>query len=161
MGIYGNYIIEAKSRKLPNNIKTFDLHSTDAKSYIESDEYLGNLKNNNRIKDFNGEIIVDEETKKVVGRFLIGTGKDEGFIGAVRVADSYQGKGLGYKLLDDAVKKYNGIDLVVLKDNKIAYNMYKNYGFVVIKILGKNKNEYYMKLKTKLSKDDNIININD
>ena len=36
---------------------------------------------------------------------------------------------LGSKLLDDAVKKYKGVDLTVKKTNINAIRMYKKYGF--------------------------------
>lgn len=132
-----------------------DIHSTEAKEYIDNDSYLSSLKP--KLKDFVGEIIVDNDKKKIIGRFLIGTGKDAGFIGALRVNDAYKGYGFGAQLIDDAVKKYNGIDLIVLKDNEVALNLYKKHGFVIVDIKGIGKNEYYMKLKSKVNKDDKII----
>ena len=61
-------------------------------------------------------------------------------------------------MIEDAINKYNGIDLIVYKDNKVAFELYKKHGFVVIDFEPfKNKNEYYMKLKSKLTKDDKIL----
>ena len=69
-----NYYIE---RSLPNkdiNYKALDIHSNEAKEYIKNDKYLSNLKE--KLKKYNGEIIVNKDNTEIIGRFLIGTGKD-------------------------------------------------------------------------------------
>lgn len=105
------------------------------------------------IDNYNGEIIVDKDKDLIVGQVFVGkTGKDKDFITGLWVRDSYRGSGLGKRLLEDAIKKYGGIDLTVAKDNKVAVNMYKSHGFVNIKY--DNDEYYWMKLKSKISKDD-------
>ena len=143
-----------KSNKSINS-KALDIHSKEAKKYIDNDSYLSNLKP--KIKKFNGEIIVDKNKEKIIGRFLIGTGKDKGFIGALRVNDAYKGYGYGNQLIEDAINKYNGEDLIVYKDNEVAREIYKKHGFVDVNCNSiNNKSEYYMKLKSKLT-DDKVI----
>ncbi len=143
-----------KSNKSINS-KALDIHSKEAKKYIDNDSYLSSLKP--KIKKFNGEIIVDQDKEKIIGRFLIGTGKDKGFIGAVRVNDAYKGYGYGNQLIEDAINKYNGEDLIVYKDNEVAREIYKKHGFVDVNCNSiNNKSEYYMKLKSKLTDSDNI-----
>ena len=143
-----------KSNKSINS-KALDIHSKEAKKYIDNDSYLSSLKP--KIKKFNGEIIVDQDKEKIIGRFLIGTGKDKGFIGALRVNDAYKGYGYGNQLIEDAINKYNGEDLIVYKDNEVAREIYKKHGFVDVNCNSiNNKSEYYMKLKSKLTDSDNI-----
>lgn len=136
--------------------KAIDAHDSEAEEYIKKDSYLSKID----FYKFNGEILVDLNNDKIIGRFLIGTGKDEGFIGAVRVYDEYKGYGFGDQLISDAIQKYNGIDLIVFKDNKVAIKLYKKHGFVAIGYGDKkSKDSYWMKLKSKLTKDDKVMNI--
>jgi ribosomal protein S18 acetylase RimI-like enzyme len=115
-----------------------------------------NSKYTNYLDNYIGEIIVDQDKDKLAGQVFIGKKgtKDEGFITGLEVYKPYKNKGLGSKLLDDAVKKYNGIDLTVYKDNDIAIRMYKKYGFVILGPGNTKNNDYYMKLKSKVSKSD-------
>ena len=140
------FVLDKKDIKF----KILDIHDPEASSYIKKDDYLKIQKLNN----FNGEIIIDEDNNDIIGRFLIGTGNDEGFISSLKVYDKYKGYGFGNKLIDDAINKYNGIDLIVFKNNKVAIRLYKKYGFVIIDNPNIRKNEYYMKLKNALSKDE-------
>ena len=94
------------------------------------------------IENYIGEIIVDKD--KMIGRIFVGDKKDKGFITDLEVDKAYRGQKLGNRLIDDAIKKYNGVDLLVDKDNEIALSMYKKRGFVIIK---EYNNQYYMKLK--------------
>lgn len=130
--------------------KAFDLGSSEGKKYIKKDKYLSKLD----CTKYNGEIIVDLDKDKIIGRFLVMTGKDEGFIGSLRVYDDYKGYGFGDQLIKDAIRKYNGIDLMVYKDNKVAFKLYKKCGFVIIREFD---DTYYMKLKSKLTKDEKPI----
>ena len=131
----------------------FDIHSSKAQKYIDNNNYLSNLKKKDKLKDYRGEIIVDKSNDDIIGRFLIGTGKDEGYIGALRVADKYKGYGFGDILIKDAINKYNGIDLNVFKDNKVAIAMYKKNGFMILNKYN-DKESYYMKLKSKLDSEE-------
>lgn len=97
------------------------------------------------IDNYNGEIVVDTDKDLHVGQIFVGkTGKDEGFITGLWVRKEYRGTGLGKRLLNDAINKYNGIDLTVKKDNEVAVNMYRSHGF---KELEYDDSDYYwMKL---------------
>lgn len=148
-------VIDRNFKKKDNkdiSFKILDIHDKKAFQYIKNDLYLRKIK----ISEYNGEIIIDNNKDKIIGRFLVMTGKNEGFIGALRVYDNYKGYGFGDILIDDAIKKYNGIDLIVMADNKVAIKLYKNHGFVQIGY-GDSKNELWMKLKSKLNKNDKII----
>lgn len=125
----------------------------------DKSEVLKYLKKSNMpyaediIENYIGEIIVDKD--KMIGRIFVGNKKDKGFIVDLEISKAYRGQKLGNKLIDDAIKKYNGIDLLVDKDNEIALSMYKKRGFVIVKEIN---NQYYMKLKSKLTKDDKVVN---
>lgn len=105
------------------------------------------------IKNYNGELVIYNDT--MIGRILIGDKKDKGFITDFYIDEEHRGNKLGSKLIDDAINKYDGIDLLVDKDNKLAIDMYKRRGFVVIKTI---KNQYWMKLESKLKEDTDMMN---
>lgn len=141
----------------PNNFVFLDIN----KNKQEVIRYLKQKRSNytNYINNYNGEIIIDRDNDKIVGQVFIGKAgtKDHGFITGLEVYKPYKNKGFGNKLLDDAVKKYGGIDLTVYKNNEVAIKMYEKYGFVVIGPGNTKNSDYYMKLKSKLGKDDKIV----
>lgn len=55
------------------------------------------------------------------------------FIGALFVDVNYQGLGLGSKLIDYVIKKYEKLNLAVYKENKNAVEFYYDKGFKIIK----------------------------
>ena len=146
----GMYVEETDSRyefiKFPNP-------RTD--KYLENDQeckkYLDTLK-----KDCIGEIIVDTNSDELAGYVFVNNKKDKGFIFNLIVIPKYRKQGLGRTLINDAVNKLHGVDLTVNKDNTVAVNLYKANGFVIVGDGNSNK-EYYMKLKSKLTKDDKVI----
>ena len=149
-----DFIHETKNVK---NIKYIDLNNKDAHDYLQSDKDY--KKHYEKIKDdYDGEIAIDAKTNELVGYVFIKNKKsgEEGFISPLFVVKKYRGLGIGKTLLNHAINKYNAVDLVVDKDNTIAFNMYKKHGFVIIGD-GNNKDQYWMKLKSKLSKDDTVI----
>ena len=110
----------------------------------------------------NGEIAIYEDDDKLAGYIYIGggdkyTNRNYGFIQTLEVIKKYRGYGLSNKLLEDAIKKYHAIDLVVSVHNEVAVRLYKKHGFVIIGYSSDKKDEYWMKLKSKLDKDDKII----
>ncbi|MDG6245008.1 MAG: N-acetyltransferase [Methanolobus sp.] len=58
---------------------------------------------------------------------------DDAFIGALFVAEEYQGKGIGKKLVDHCKSLYLVLELGVYKQNIQAIAFYKNCGFIIIK----------------------------
>ena len=110
------------------------------------------------IDNYCGELIIDKNTDKLAAQVLVGAvGKDKSFITGLEVYDPYKGNGIGSKLTRDAIVKYGGIDLTVFKDNKIALDLYKKNGFVIIGDGNCKGKDYHMKLRNKLNKDDKII----
>jgi len=69
---------------------------------------------------------------------------NKSFIGALFVESKSQGQGIGSKLVDFAVEKYNKLTLSVYKDNSNAINFYKRKGF---KILSEDLDEYTNKVE--------------
>lgn len=127
-----------------NNLRYIDISKNKSKcvKYLKQHH----SKYTNYIDNYNGEIVIDTDKDLMVGQVFVGkVGKDKGFITGLWVRDSYRKMGIGSKLLDDAVKKYHGIDLTVTKDNDPAIAMYKKYGFSADKKY-KDKEYYWMKL---------------
>ena len=119
---------------------------------IPSDKAISYLKNDNELsqyweqlnRDCYGEIIIDSDTLDHIGHvFVWHTKKNKGFIFNLEVKPQYRRQGYGWILLDDAVKKYDGIDLLVDEDNIPAIKLYKKYGFETIKTVN---GQLWMKL---------------
>lgn len=136
------------------NIRYMDIHDKRARYYLLQDEYSKKIMDH-IMKYQNGEIIIDVERDVIIGRLFVWNNidkKNEGYINSVYIDKDYRGYGFSNKLVEDAVNKYNGYDLCVDKDNRIAINLYKNHGFVI----DKSKNDestYYMILKSRLKTD--------
>ncbi len=129
-----------------NDIKYIDLDDISCEEYLKQNKdykkYYAKIRN-----EYDGEIAINISSNELVGYIFIKTNKREkGFISPLWVSKKYRNKGIGKKLLKDAIDKYEAIDLVVKKDNKVALNLYKKYGFVIIGD-GNNDKEYWMKLK--------------
>lgn len=129
-----------------DDIKYMSLENESCEEYLKQNKdykkYYAKIRN-----EYNGEIAINPSSNELVGYIFIKTNKKEkGFISPLWVSKKYRNRGVGKKLLKDAIDKYNAIDLVVKKDNKIALNLYKKYGFVIIGD-GNNDKEYWMKLK--------------
>lgn len=108
------------------------------------------------LKNSDGEIIIDTDNDKLAGYGFVNNKKNDtpGFITPVEVMKKYRGYGLGNKLVKDLINKYDAVDLVVMKDNEVAVNLYKKHGFVIISNGNTKDKDYWMKLKTKLTKED-------
>ena len=149
-------------KKDGGHFEFIDIHSPNADKYLKDDKYF--IKNFKKIIDItNGEIVIDVNRDKLAGYIFIGggnknTNKNYGFIQTLEVFKEYRGYGLSNKLIDDALKKYNAIDLTVFKDNEVALNLYKKHGFVIIDYGNtKNKSDYWMKHKSKITTYDHIM----
>ena len=125
--------------------RVIEFPSEKANHYLEQDadvsQYLDEV-NEHSI----GEILVDKDTDKLIAYVFVYDKKYPGFIYNLQVQPEYQGNGFGKILIDDAVKKYGGIDLTVGKDNDRAVKLYLKYGFEIVGD-GNDDSEYYMKLK--------------
>lgn len=147
---YYNGLTEKKtvneSRTVKSKFKAYDINDNEAKKYIMNDNYIS--KYADYLKENTGEIIIDPIAKKIVGYVFIGDKKDKGFISTLDVKPEYRQQGFGTILIQDAVKLYGAIDLVVLKSNQIAIDLYTKNGFEVYKeIIHENQPAYWMKVK--------------
>lgn len=139
-------------------IEYLSIHDDKADQYLSKDKYFNS--NFKRIKSIiNGEIAIDKDTGELAGAIYVGGGskssnKNYGFIQTLEVYDKYKRCGIGTKLLMDAIKKYHAVDLTVYKSNKIALEMYKKHGFVIIGYGNDGEKDYWMKLKSGLTKED-------
>ena len=155
---------ELKSYKESVDEKQFefiDFKNPKAKTYLEEGEKsYWNKFGEWHIKNSIGEIVIDKENDKLAGYIFVDNkaSGQEGFITPLMVIKRYRKNGLGNRLLEDAISKYHAIDLVVKKSNDIAINMYKKHGFVTIG-KGNEKDTIYMKLKSKLGENDQIIEV--
>lgn len=125
------------------NIKRLKVPSNRATEYLKNDKELSQYwEQLNR--DCYGEIIIDSDTLDHVGHvFVWHTKRDKGFIFNLEVKPQYRRQGIGWILLDDAVKKYDGVDLLVDEDNIPAIKLYEKYGFETIKTVN---GQLWMKL---------------
>lgn len=114
----------------------------EAEKYLKEDKdcsrYLDELKDTSI-----GEVVIDPSNDKLVGYVFVNIKKDKGFIFNLEVNKDYRRKGLGTRLLKDAISKYGGMDLVVKKDNTAALKLYKKFGFTITGD-GNTSEEYYM-----------------
>ena len=151
------YIKESYIIENTDKFEFIDLNTDEAKKYLEGEKYWEKFKDYH-INNSKGEIVIDKEKDCLAGYIFINDSRSdsEGFITPLEVVKKYRNQGLGTKLLKDAINKYNAIDLVVKKNNKNAYNLYLKNGFVVIGD-GNEKNDIWMKLKSKLDKHDKIV----
>lgn len=117
----------------------------------EAQKYIKTIKSSivKYIKNYDGEIIIDTNTDKLIGHVFVGkeNTKDEGFILELWVDKKYRRQGLGKQLLTDAIDKYSGYDLIVDKTNTIAIKLYESFGFEIVPAENVKKGQYYMRLK--------------
>ena len=137
-----------------NDYKFLDIKSNKSKAleYLKANSETKSYAEDT-IKNYNGELVIYNDI--MIGRILVGDKKDKGFITDFSIDEEHRGNRLGSKLIDDAINKYHGVDLLVDKDNELALNMYKRRGFVIVKTY---KNQYYMKLESKLKEDTIMMN---
>lgn len=104
----------------------------DTKSQVGKDLYNKNWEDLESQSNKVFAIAQETSTGKVAGIISVKSNKSESRndIGGFRVFDNYKGHGIGEKLFKYAVEKLNGNRLGVYKDNEVAINLYKKYGFV-------------------------------
>ena len=98
-----------------NDIKYIDLDDVSCEEYLKQNKdykkYYAKIRN-----EYDGEIAINISSNELVGYIFIKTNKREkGFISPLWVSKKYRNKGIGKKLLKDAIDKYEAIDLVVKK----------------------------------------------
>lgn len=143
-----------KKKKFEGKTKTIEINSPEAEKYLKQDKDCKRLLP--YIKKSIGEIIIDVDNDKFIGDIWINNTDSKGFIQGLGVAKEYRGYGFSDKLVQDAITKYGAVDLVVHKNNEVAIKLYKKHGFVIIE--GGKDGDWWMKQKSKLTKDDKILN---
>lgn len=142
-----------KTKKCDKNIKFIDISSREAHKYLMQDSC--SKKNIKHIAKYqNGEIIIDVDRDVIIGRIFVWNEvnkKNTGFINSLYIDEDYRGYGFANRLLKDAITKYDGYDLCVYKDNKVAIELYKKHGFVIDESKS-DKETYYMILKSQMEK---------
>ena len=86
-------------------------------------------------RDFSGATYCEwiDKNEDVIARLTIADSCLGGIcVANLKVYEKYRGKGLSYKILDCAVKKFGATDLAVEKTNHIAKHIYDKYGFKVV-----------------------------
>lgn len=144
------------------NINTRSYRIKDPKFKEYAIQEMSVKRNWEAFKDgYDGEILVDIDNNVLIGTVFVGDKKDKGFINSLWVNPKYRRLGFATILMNDAITKMKGIDLTVSRSNKSAINLYKKLGFVIIVDIivdGNGKSEYWMKLRSKLTKDDKVVN---
>ena len=141
-----------KTKKTDTTFKFIDLKDPSVDKYLKQDKYCTEYWDYIH-KSCIGEIVIDTDSDCIAGYVFLDNKKYPGFITPVVVIKKYRGYGLSSKLVKDAINKYKAIDLTVTKDNEVAIKLYKDNGFVIIGD-GNSKNEYWMKLKSKLTDEE-------
>ncbi len=141
-----------KTKKTDTTFKFIDLKDPSVDKYLKQDKYCTEYWDYIH-KSCIGEIVIDADSDCIAGYVFLDNKKYPGFITPVVVIKKYRGYGLSSKLVKDAINKYKAIDLTVTKDNEVAIKLYKDNGFVIIGD-GNSKNEYWMKLKNKLTDEE-------
>lgn len=106
------------------------------KPVYDENSYIKSLNGENENHDIGfGEIIINAENNELIGYELVQyeNGTSNKWLAIDIPFIKYRGYGFGKLLLVDAVYKHKCNCLYVAKDNEIAFNMYKNMGFVVRK----------------------------
>ncbi len=148
-----------KTKKTDTTFKFIDLKNPSVDKYLKQDKYCTEYWDYIH-KSCIGEIVIDADNDCIAGYVFLDNKKYPGFITPVVVIKKYRGYGLSSKLVKDAINKYKAIDLTVTKDNKVAIKLYKDNGFVIIGD-GNSKNEYWMKLKSKLTDEEKSKVVNE
>ncbi|QKF65418.1 GNAT family N-acetyltransferase [Campylobacter corcagiensis] len=80
-------------------------------------------------------LVVYEKNGEILGYALVFTYLKTPRIYSIAVSKSSRNLGVGSEILNYLTTKFNSLRLEVRSDNKTAINLYKKFGFKVIKIL--------------------------
>ena len=107
---------------------------------IVCDSYLDSMTveaTTARARQFPENTIIAKDQERVVGFAVYGPSRDEdltdaGEVIAIYVLSEYYGRGIGYRLMNEAfsmLKEYDTVFVWVLEKNERAIRFYKRYGF--------------------------------
>ena len=143
------YMKEHGMLSLEDSVKRIEVPSKEALKLMKQDSELKQYYQTLH-EQTNGVILVDALHGEHVGHVFVWNGKsksNKGFIFNLEVKPKFRRQGYGTMLLNDAVKKYHGKDLLVKKDNTVAIGMYQKYGFEIVQTMHTEDGEMiYMKL---------------
>lgn len=114
-----------------NNVSDKDKY---LKIYPDLNNYIANIKDTDKVK-----FAFWVKDNEIIGSVCIWYNYGN-LISDLIVNPKYRNQGIGTKILDYSVKHMGGTIIDVEKSNKIAYNMYKKYGF---KEYHKDNSKYY------------------
>lgn len=123
-------MIRKLDNKDVNRIMEIWLESTiKAHSFIEKEYWQSNYNTVKYVYIPIAETYVYEENDVIKGFISI---IDKEFIGALFVDNDYQGLGVGSKLINFALNKYDTLSLAVYKENFKSVRFYKKMGFEIL-----------------------------
>jgi len=128
-------------------IRKMNLNDLESILKIEESLYLSPWNKTAFLSDLDNKYsfnFVLEDMSKIIGYYGVWIVDDFATVTKVSIAKEYQGKHLSNVLMDDLIELCNKqncsiIDLEVRESNTIAINLYKKYGF---KLIRKIKNYY-------------------
>lgn len=123
-------MIRKLDNKDVNRIMEIWLESTiKAHSFIEKEYWQSNYNTVKYVYIPIAETYVYEENDVIKGFISI---IDKEFIGALFVDNDYQGLGVGSKLINFVLNKYDTLSLAVYKENFKSVRFYKKMGFEIL-----------------------------
>lgn len=142
------------------------LSISDFKKVNMSDNLTKYNISKNKIEEFkkfseygSGYIWLDDDNN-LIAQIFVNQGKkkknDKGVISELNIDNKYKGYGLSKQILDIAVNELNANSLWVYKDNEIAVNLYKKYGF---KVTYETNDQYFMELNSTNEAVMSIVNL--
>ena len=78
-------------------------------------------------------VVYDEDI--FIGCFKLTKEDNEYELDDLYIVEEQRNKGYGTRILEECVK-YTPISLYVFKNNRVAYDLYQRYGFIVVEDLG-------------------------
>lgn len=141
-------MIEKLNKIEINNIMEIWLNaSLEAHDFIDKQYWIDKYEEIKNEYIPNSETFVYKENNEIKGFISI---INKSFIGALFIENKCQGQGIGSKLINYVISKFNELNLTVYKDNLNAVKFYKKNGFKIISEdldEDTNKVEFIMKLR--------------
>lgn len=138
-----NELLKLKILNEENKLRYVDIYNDSFSdmphgTVINIDTVNKNMENSN--EDTNSYFIVLDEENNEIGFMEVTIENDRGIFD-IGLCKKYRGKGYGKRILETAIqflveKQVKKIALIVIEQNKIAYEMYIKRGFEVSQIMG-------------------------